>query len=70
MMKDPYLNYLKNRPIEQERYLTLKETLSSISDVFSGKRVLDFGASYGLTTCILLRLGARYRTGEASRRAR
>ena len=57
-MKDPYLNYVKNEPIEQGRYLTLKETLSSISDVFSGKRVLDFGASYALTTCALLELGA------------
>lgn len=57
-MPDPFLEYVKDEPIEQQRYLTLKDTLSSFCDLFRDRRVLDFGASYGLSICALLQLGA------------
>jgi len=58
-MTDKYLEYIKHEPVEQQRYLTLKTTLSSISELIEGKRILDFGASYALTTCALLETGAK-----------
>lgn len=43
---------------EKDRYLTLKETLEGWRHLFCNRRVLDFGASYGLSMCALLELGA------------
>ena len=58
-MTDKYINYIQSEPVEQQRYLTLKKSLSCISEHIVGKRVLDFGASYALTTCALLEIGAK-----------
>jgi ubiquinone/menaquinone biosynthesis C-methylase UbiE len=40
------------------RYRTLLHTLSDLREYFEGRRVLDFGASYGVSMCALLELGA------------
>ena len=57
-MKEKYINYLEDEPIEKQRYLNLKENLLEIKEHISGKKILDFGASYALTTCVLLECGA------------
>ena len=57
-MEDKYINYLKDDHIEKQRYLTLKKSISGFSEHISGKKILDFGASYALTTCALLECGA------------
>lgn len=44
--------------IERERYATLLETLASWKPLFTGHRVLDFGASWGTSLIALSRLGA------------
>lgn len=69
-MTDKYLDYIKNEPVEQQRYLTLKSTLSGISEIIAGKRILDFGASYALTTCALLESGAKQVIGVEPDRQR
>jgi SAM-dependent methyltransferase len=43
---------------ERERFKTLLSTLSEIRAFIEGRRVLDFGASYGLSICALLETGA------------
>ena len=53
-----YLDYLKDNPIEYERLLTLRRTLSSLKPFLIGHRVLDFGASYGLSACAYVEAGA------------
>lgn len=58
-MAGSFLEYVKDDRVEQQRYLTLREVLSSFAGLFAGRRVLDFGASYALSTCALLELGAR-----------
>lgn len=51
---------LANLPsdVERDRYKTLLSTLSGWDRFFVGRRVLDFGASYGTSLIALLRLGA------------
>jgi len=44
--------------IERERYRTLLTTLGAWRDLFHGRRVLDFGASWGTSMLALSRLGA------------
>ena len=53
-----YLDYLKDSPIEYQRFLTLRRTLEGLKPFISGHRVLDFGASYGLSACAYLEAGA------------
>jgi len=55
---DAILPYLQENPIEHQRYLTLKQTLAAFRPVFVNRRVLDFGASSGLSICALIELGA------------
>jgi len=67
---DPFVRHVRGNPVEQERYRSLKVTLHPLRPHFSGKRVLDFGASYGLSACALVELGAASVVGvepEASR---
>jgi ubiquinone/menaquinone biosynthesis C-methylase UbiE len=45
-------------PGEQKRYRDLRETLRPFIGLFKGKRVLDFGASYGLSAAVLVEHGA------------
>jgi SAM-dependent methyltransferase len=45
-------------PVERARYEGLKSFLDTYRWVFEGKRVLDFGANYGLTAALLTELGA------------
>jgi len=57
-MANSFLDYLQDKPIEQMRYTTLKQTLETFRHLFLNRCVLDFGASYGLSTCALFELGA------------
>lgn len=50
--------YMNENPVEQQRYLTLRNTLAEFAALFRGRSVLDYGASYALSTCALLELGA------------
>lgn len=59
---DFLLGYIPTR-VEQARYRTLEETLASLRGLFEGRRVLDFGASYALSVCALLELGAAEAVG-------
>ena len=58
MTPSSYLDYLKEEPIEYERLLTLRRTLESLKIHLSGRCILDFGASYGLSACAYLEAGA------------
>ena len=53
-----YLDYLKDEPIEYERFLTLRRTLENLKTFLTGRSVLDFGASYGLSACAYVEAGA------------
>ncbi len=67
---DPFVQHLQGNPVEQDRYRSLKMTLYPLRLHFAGRRVLDFGASYGLSACALVALGAASVVGvepEASR---
>jgi SAM-dependent methyltransferase len=46
--------------VEQNRYRDLREALAPFCGLFEGKRVLDFGASYGLSAAVLVEFGASY----------
>lgn len=66
---DPILPLLPSRR-ERDRYAILLSTLSIWRPLFSGRRVLDFGASYGTSMVALIRLGAKEVVGvepDASR---
>lgn len=56
--EDPVLSGLPS-DIERSRYTTMLATLSGWRGLFVGRRVLDFGASYGTSLVALIRLGAR-----------
>jgi ubiquinone/menaquinone biosynthesis C-methylase UbiE len=58
MADDAFVRHVHGNPVEQERYRSLKVALRSLRSYFAGKRVLDFGASYGLSACVLAELGA------------
>lgn len=49
--------------IERVRYRTLLASLQPYDSLFQGKRVLDFGASYGLSMAALSSLGASEAVG-------
>lgn len=51
-----FLSY-EHDDIERERYRTLLSSLSELRSLIKGRRVLDFGASYGLSLCALLEVG-------------
>jgi 2-polyprenyl-3-methyl-5-hydroxy-6-metoxy-1,4-benzoquinol methylase len=53
-----FLDYLEGNRIEEDRYRFLKGALHPLRPHFAGRRVLDFGASYGLSFCVMLDLGA------------
>lgn len=48
---------------ERERYRILLSTLADLRSFIEGQRVLDFGASYGLSICALLETRASYVVG-------
>jgi ubiquinone/menaquinone biosynthesis C-methylase UbiE len=50
--------YLEHDRVDRERYVTLLRTLSELRGFIAGRYVLDFGASYGLSICALLEVGA------------
>src|SRR5262245_32185762 len=54
---DPLLPLLPS-DTERQRYLTLLEALASRRELFVGRRVLDFGASWGTSSIALMRSGA------------
>lgn len=65
-----FIDWVQGNLIEQERYRSLKTSLRALQSHFGGKRVLDFGASYGLSACVMMELGAISVTGvepDASR---
>jgi SAM-dependent methyltransferase len=43
---------------DRERFTVLLSTLADLRSFIEGRRVLDFGASYGLSLCALLETGA------------
>jgi SAM-dependent methyltransferase len=53
-----FLEYLRDKPVEHQRYLILRQALGSLRTYFADRRVLDFGAGSGLSMCALLELGA------------
>lgn len=53
-----FRDFMRHKPVEQQRYETLLASLGALVDLFRGRRVLDFGASYALSMCALLELGA------------
>lgn len=46
--------------VEKNRYRDLKEALRPYKSLIEGRRVLDFGASYGLSAAVLMEFGASY----------
>jgi SAM-dependent methyltransferase len=56
--------------IERARYRTLLASLQPYQSLFRGKRVLDFGASYGLSMAAALNLGALEAVGVEPELAR
>lgn len=58
-MIDAFLHHMPDNPVERDRYIALKRTLASLSDIFAKRRVLDFGASHGMSAAALVELGAR-----------
>src|SRR6058998_3901430 len=50
--------YVRGNEVERQRYLTLRTTLAEFVNLFRGRRVLDYGASYSLSMCALIALGA------------
>lgn len=52
-----YLGLLPS-DIERRRYAILKPSLAPIAELIPGARILDFGASYGLSAAALVELGA------------
>jgi SAM-dependent methyltransferase len=46
--------------VEQKRYQDLRDAIRPFRDLIEGKRVLDFGASYGLSAVVLIEFGASY----------
>src|SRR5215510_15002675 len=57
-MTDAFLRCAANFPAEQGRYRTLKEGLLPLQPVITGRRVLDFGCSVGLSVFALIEMGA------------
>ena len=57
ILVDPILPLLSSET-ERGRYETLLDTLSAWKALFTGCRVLDFGASCGISMVALIRLGA------------
>jgi ubiquinone/menaquinone biosynthesis C-methylase UbiE len=62
-MASAVLANIGTNDIERGRLNTLVETLAPLKHLFAGKRVLDFGASYGLSMVGLHHLGAGSVTG-------
>ena len=58
MTSSSYLEYIKEKPTEYERFLTLRRTLEGLKTILSGRCILDFGASSGLSACAYLEAGA------------
>src|SRR5688572_26281690 len=54
---DPIFGLLPS-DTERARYRTLLDALSARQACFRGRRVLDFGASWGTSAIALIRLGA------------
>ncbi len=48
---------------ERGRYISLLSTLCELRPFIESRRILDFGASYGLSICALLETGASYVVG-------
>jgi SAM-dependent methyltransferase len=69
-MQSAFLDYVRDNPVEAGRYLTLRGTLEALSGFLRSKFVLDFGASYGLSICALVELGARWVVGVEPDKAR
>src|SRR6266850_723415 len=55
---DAFVQHVQGDPIEQDRYHALKGALNTLRPHLAGKRVLDFGASYGLSACAMVEFGA------------
>ena len=60
--KASFISY-EHDETERARYRTVLCTLSELRRFIEGRRVLDFGASYGLSLCALLETGARFVVG-------
>lgn len=55
---------------DRARYVTLKQTLAPLADLFRDRRVLDYGASHGVSLFALLELGAAEVVGVEIEEAR
>ena len=58
MTSSSYLDYLKEEPVEYARFVTLRQTLEGLKTFLSGRCILDYGASYGLSACAYIEAGA------------
>lgn len=58
-LTDAVMGLLPGGERERDRYRTLLATLAQWRQLFAGKRVLDFGASWGTSMIALLEMGAR-----------
>ena len=52
------IQHVADNPTEIGRYTTLMETLSPLTPLIEGQRVLDFGSAHGPSLCALLECGA------------
>jgi len=55
---DAFVQHVPGNPVERDRYRALKVTLNALRPHLAGKRVLDYGASYGLSACAMVEFGA------------
>lgn len=70
---DAFVRYVAGDPVELARYRTFRATLNGLRPYVVGRRVLDYGASYGLSACAMVAAGAASVVGvepEAARVAR
>jgi len=56
---DAILPLLPGTQTERDRFRTLVETLAAWKPLFAGRRILDFGASWGTSMVALLLLGSK-----------
>jgi len=57
MNSNSFPNYVEDNPVERSRYVTLTQTLGGLRELLVNRRVLDFGASSGLSMCALIEAG-------------
>lgn len=56
-MSKSFANHVEDDPLRRSRYVTLTQTLGYLRELLVNRRVLDFGASSGLSMCALIEAG-------------